>query len=220
MDDTLTIHEGDPQYGKNPLTVWGQFQLLEMVGHGGFGEVYRAFDPVLQREVALKLLLPRASSQADQEKEILREARLMAKVRHSNVVSVYRVDTHGGRVGFWSDFVKDRTLSTLLAMQGTFGPREAALVGIDICKAVSAVDGAGLLHRDIETGNVMREDGGRLLLMDFGLSLELHARSTCQRHTGLHGAGAVPRWRRFGSERCLCHWNTALSSADGQVSGG
>lgn len=172
MDETLTIHEGDPNYRKAALTEWGPFQLLEMVGHGGFGEVYRAFDTVLQREVALKLLLPRISSQADQEKEVLREARQMAKVRHPNVVSVYGVDTHAGRVGFWSDFVRGRTLASVLAMQGPFGPREAALAGIDICKAVSAVHGAGLLHRDIKTANVMREEGGRILLMDFGLSLE------------------------------------------------
>jgi Flp pilus assembly protein TadD len=171
MDETLTIHGGGSQFGK-PLTAWGPFQLLETVGHGAFGEVYRAFDTVLEREVALKLLLPRVSSQADQEKEILREARLLARVRHPNVVSVYGVDTFGGRVGFWSDFVHGRTLTSLLALQGPFGPREAALVGVDLCKALSAVHGAGLLHRDIKASNAMREEGGRILLMDFGLSLE------------------------------------------------
>src|SRR5580704_12091863 len=148
MDETLTIFEGDPNYGKHALKAWGPFQLLENVGQGGFGEVYRAFDTVLQREVALKLLLPRVSSQADQEKEILREARLLAKVRHPNVVSVYGVDTFDGRVGFWSDFVRGRTLTSLLALQGPFGPREAVLVGFDLCKALSAVHGAALLHRD------------------------------------------------------------------------
>jgi eukaryotic-like serine/threonine-protein kinase len=174
MDDTLTIFEGDPHYGKHALKVWGPFQLLESVGQGGFGEVYRAFDTVLQREVALKLLLPRVSGQATQEREILREARLLAKVRHPNVVSVYGVDTHEGRVGFWSDFVRGRTLTSVLTLQGPFGPREAALVGIDACKALAAVHAAGLLHRDIKTSNVMREDGGRILLMDFGLSLDEH----------------------------------------------
>ena len=174
MDETLTIYEGDPHYGKHALKVWGPFQLLESVGQGGFGEVYRAFDTVLQREVALKLLLPRVSGQAAQEREILREARLLAKVRHPNVVSVYGVDTHEGRVGFWSDFVKGRTLTEVLTMQGPFGPREAALVGIDLCKALVAVHAAALLHRDIKTSNAMREDGGRILLMDFGLSLDEH----------------------------------------------
>lgn len=185
MDETLTIFEGDPHYGKHALKVWGPFQLLENVGQGGFGEVYRAFDTVLQREVALKLLLPRVSSQADQQRQILREARLLAKVRHPNVVSVYGVDTHEGRVGFWSDFVRGRTLSSVLNMQGPFGPREAALVGIDVCKALAAVHAAGLLHRDIKTSNVMREEGGRILLMDFGLSLDEHDK---------HGLGGTPAY--------------------------
>jgi tetratricopeptide (TPR) repeat protein/tRNA A-37 threonylcarbamoyl transferase component Bud32 len=175
MDETLTIFEGDPHYGKQPLTVWGPFQLLETVGQGGYGEVYRAFDTVLEREVALKLLLPRVSSQEELEREILREARLLARVRHPNVVSVYGVDTFSGRVGFWSDFVRGKTLTSLLALQGPFSPREAVLIGTDLCKALSAVHGAGLLHRDIKASNVMREDGGRILLMDFGLSLEEQA---------------------------------------------
>jgi serine/threonine protein kinase/Tfp pilus assembly protein PilF len=185
MDETLTIFEGDPHYGKYALKVWGPFQLLENVGQGGFGEVYRAFDTVLEREVALKLLLPRVSSQESQEREILREARLLAKVRHPNVVSVYGVDTHEGRVGFWSDFVRGRTLTSVLSMQGPFGPREAALVGIDLCKALAAVHAAGLLHRDIKTSNAMREEGGRILLMDFGLSLD---------ENDHHGLGGTPAY--------------------------
>ena len=63
-------------------------------------------------------------------------------------------------------------LRTLLATQGPLGPREAALVGIDVCRAVGAVHAAGFLHRDIKAGNVMREEGGRILLMDFGLTYE------------------------------------------------
>jgi serine/threonine protein kinase len=82
------------------------------------------------------------------------------------------VDTFQGRVGFWSDFVYGRTLSSLLGVQGRFGATETALIGIDLCKAVNAVHAAGLLHRDIKTGNVMREEGGRILLMDFGLTRE------------------------------------------------
>ncbi len=96
----------------------------------------------------------------------------MARVRHPNVVPIYGVDQHEGRVGFWSDFVQGQTLSDLLATQGPLGPREAALVGIDVCRAVGAVHAAGFIHRDIKAGNVMREEGGRILLMDFGLTHE------------------------------------------------
>jgi serine/threonine protein kinase/Tfp pilus assembly protein PilF len=153
-------------------TFWGPFRLIEKVGQGAFGEVYRAWDPTLEREVALKLLLPRGLDPEAETRTILQEARLIARVRHPNIVPVYGVDQHDGRVGFWSEFVRGKTLSMLLQSQGPFGSREAAHIGIELCKAVSAVHSAGLLHRDIKAGNVMREEGGRILLMDFGLTHE------------------------------------------------
>ena len=149
---------------------WGSFSLLARVGHGGFGEVYRAWDPNLQREVALKLLLPGAVGGEAEYEAMLREARALASVRHPNIVPVYGIDRHEGRVGFWTDFVRGKTLSALLREQGTFGAREAALIGLDVARALSAVHRSGLLHRDIKAENVMREEGGRILLMDFGLS--------------------------------------------------
>jgi len=158
---------------------------------GSFGEVYRAFDPTLQRHVALKLLLPRGAHPEAEAAELLREARALAKVRHPNIVAIYGVDRHDGRVGFWSDFVFGRTFSQIVDTQGPLGAREAALVGIDVCKAAAAVHAAGLLHRDIKAGNVMREAGGRILLMDFGLTHE-GDRDDSPR-------GTPPTWRRNSS---------------------
>ncbi len=149
---------------------WGSFELRARVGVGGFGEVYRAWDPSLQREVALKLLLPGSFTGDAEYESVLREARALASVRHPNIVSVYGIDRHDGRVGFWTDFVHGKTLSVLVGEQGRFGAREAALIGLDVTRALSAVHRAGLLHRDIKAENVMREEGGRILLMDFGLS--------------------------------------------------
>ncbi len=174
---------GDSRPTARAPTHWGPFRLIEKVGQGGFGQVYRAWDSTLEREVALKLLLPCGLDPDAEAKAVLREARLMARVRHPNVVPVYGVDRHDGRVGFWSDFVRGKTLSALLAGQGPFGYREAALIGIELCKALSAVHAAGLLHRDIKTGNAMREEGGRILLMDFGLTDE---------HDATHRFGGTP----------------------------
>jgi tetratricopeptide (TPR) repeat protein len=112
---------------------------------------------------------------------MLREARALASVRHPNIVPVYGIDRHDGRVGFWTDFVRGKTLSALVGEQGTFGAREAALIGLDVARALSAVHRAGLLHRDIKAENVMREEGGRILLMDFGLS------ALDQRQTNISG---------------------------------
>ena len=160
---------------------WGSFELLELVGRGTFGEVFRAWDPRLQREIGLKILMPRSVGGEAQFEELLREARALASVRHPNIVPIYGVDRHEGLVGFWTDFVHGKTLSTLVREQGPLGYREAALVGLDVAKALSAVHRAGLLHRDIKAGNVMREEGGRILLMDFGLT------TLPQRQTGVAG---------------------------------
>ncbi|HZS60022.1 MAG TPA: protein kinase [Gemmatimonadaceae bacterium] len=173
MDET--DRETRPSGGVSPdnpeaLDRWGPFEQLQRVGRGSFGEVYRAFDPTLQRHVALKLLLPRRGTPDEEVGALFREARAIARVRHPNVVSIYGVDRYDGRLGFWSDFVKGQTLADLVATQGPMGPREAALVGIDICRAAGAVHAAGFLHRDIKPANVMREEGGQILLMDFGLT--------------------------------------------------
>ena len=176
MDDaTVTMRAGPLPTEAAVAGTWGTFNLLQKVGQGSFGEVYRAFDTTLQREVALKLLLPRGLDPDSEAKAMLAEARALARVRHPNVVPVYGVDRHHGRVGFWSDFVNGKTLSAIIAADGPFGAREAALIGIDLCRAAGAVHAAGLLHRDIKTGNVMRESGGRILLMDFGLTQDHHA---------------------------------------------
>jgi serine/threonine-protein kinase len=158
-------------------SAWGDFKLLARVGFGGFGEVYRAWDPHLQREVALKLLLPGAASGQAEYESMLAEARALALVRHPNVVPVYGIDRHDGRVGFWTDFVRGKTLAELLRVQGRFGFHEAALIGLDVTRALSAVHRAGILHRDIKAENVMREEGGRILLMDFGLSALEHGQT-------------------------------------------
>ena len=71
------------------------------------------------------------------------------------------------------EFIKGRTLEHLLRTQGPFGAREAALIGLDLCRAVAAVHRAGLIHGDIKAHNVMREEGGRTVLMDFGASRDL-----------------------------------------------
>ena len=90
------------------------------------------------------------------------------------------------------------------------GPREAALIGIDVCRAAGAVHAAGFLHRDIKAGNVMREEGGRILLMDFGLTHERGAERRCERHARVHGAGADTggagddRERRLRDRRRCC----------------
>ncbi len=152
---------------------WGDFQLLQRLGQGAFGEVWRAWDPVLEREMALKLLLPRDLNPEEAFASIVAEARAMARVRHPNIVPVYGVDRREDRVGLWSDFVRGRTLSQRVDTDGVLAARETMATGSALCQALMAVHHAGLLHRDIKASNAMLDEDGRVLLMDFGLSQDL-----------------------------------------------
>jgi serine/threonine protein kinase/Flp pilus assembly protein TadD len=171
-EQTATLAPGET--APSSVKQWGEFQLLQRLGQGAFGEVYRAWDPVLEREIALKLLLPRGFDLEEEYISVVAEARAIARMRHPNIVSVYGVDRRDGRVGFWSDYVRGRTLSSLVEMEGPLSAEATVSAGIALCDALAAVHGAGLLHRDIKASNAMRDENGRVLLMDFGLSQEAH----------------------------------------------
>jgi eukaryotic-like serine/threonine-protein kinase len=158
-----------------PLTNWAHLTIVEKIDEGAFGGVYRAHDDRLATDVALKLMWTDPAAGAMNTAHVLKEARLLAKVRHPNVVKVLGADETQQRVGLWMEFIKGRTLEDLLRTHGLFGAREAALIGTDVCRAVAAVHNAGLLHGDIKARNVMREEGGRTVLMDFGASHEVTA---------------------------------------------
>lgn len=153
-------------------SVWGPLPILGTLGWGGFGHVYRAWDSGLEREVALKLLNRRPPSEGQ---AALEEGRLLARIRHPNVVTVHGADCFDGHVGIWMELVHGKTLAQILEAQGVFGPREACLVGLDLCRALAAVHAAGLAHGDVKAQNVMREEGGRIVLMDFGVGRRLVA---------------------------------------------
>lgn len=150
----------------HPVGRWGPLELLEKLGEGGFGEVWRAWDPRLQRAVALKLW--RLDSRADARERQLAEARALARLQHPNVLAIHGADVHDGRVGLWTDLLRGLTLEEVLGKLGPYDHQEAALAGIMLCRALAAVHAAGLVHLDVKTTNVMREHGGRIVLLDFG----------------------------------------------------
>lgn len=171
MSPPALSHAGSPQN----LQVWGQFRDLQWIGGGGFGNVYRAWDTQLHREVALKLLTPRNGEEADSG-NALHEARMMARVRHPNIVPVYGVASVEGIVGIWSELIEGQSLAALVKSAGPMEPRAAAAAVAEVCKAVAALHAAGTLHSDIKAENVLRETSGRVLLTDFGLSRDPGAR--------------------------------------------
>jgi serine/threonine-protein kinase len=178
-DEPTAITEESPQPIDGPRDsrgeapeAWGRYRLIEKVGEGGFGSVYRAWDSELERELAVKILHPRVAN-AQLRSRLLLEGRALARVRHPNVVSVLGVESHGDRVGLCMEFVHGETLTSVLGRHGTLNAREAALIGEDVCRALAAVHRAGFVHRDVKAGNVIREDAGRIVLMDFGTGQQL-----------------------------------------------
>jgi len=156
---------------------WGALECRRRIAGGSFGEVYLAWDPALEREVALKVL-----PAAGRSHTVIQEGRLLARVRHPNVVTVYGIDEHEGTVALWMEWVEGLTLTQVLTARGLLGGHEASLIGIDVCRAVAAVHKAGLLHRDIKAQNVMLEAGGRIVLMDFGAGEIRSAASLAEPH--------------------------------------
>jgi len=170
---TLTLNGDDPSRSSAPEGVavgapatWGHLEIRDRLASGAYGEVYVAHDPRLNIDVALKLLrLPATGAPIDQ---LLSEARTLAKVRHPNVVTIHGADVREGRAGLWMDLVHGQTLESWLHRHGKLGAGEASAIAVNVCHALAAVHSAGLVHGDVKAQNVMRETGGRIVLMDFG----------------------------------------------------
>ncbi|REJ82791.1 MAG: hypothetical protein DWQ36_05770 [Acidobacteria bacterium] len=143
---------------------WCHLELREPLGSGSFGEVWRAWDPVLQRDVALKLLRRRGEGTAS----FLAEARRLARVRHPNVLAIYGADVDNRQPGLWSDLIEGETLEQRLTEGGRLPVVEILAFGRQVADALAAVHDAEIVHGDVKASNVMLQCDGRAVLMDFG----------------------------------------------------
>lgn len=163
---------GQPAIDLRPGAMWGSLRILEKVGRGRFGDVYRAWDPALDREVALKILR-RPEDPELVDARVIEEGRLMARVRHPNVAAIFGAQRVEGRTGLWMEYVHGQTLAAELGQCGPLDATTLVKIGVDLCAALDAVHAAGLVHRDVKAQNVLREGGGRVVLGDFGTGQEL-----------------------------------------------
>jgi serine/threonine-protein kinase len=175
-----------------PAPLWGHLRILERLGRGAYGDVHRAWDTRLDREVALKLL-PAPPNAEDRTTSIIEEGRLLARVRHPNVATIYGADRIGDQIGLWMELVEGRTLEQLLAAGRRFSVVEVTEIGCQLAKALDAVHAAGLLHRDVKAQNVILDRDGRSVLTDFGTGLELSERAVSAAGTPLYLAPEVLR---------------------------
>src|SRR5271169_6686805 len=155
-----------------PLTPGTQldgYEILGPLGAGGMGEVYRARDPVLKREVAIKVLPSYFSQDPDRLRRFEQEAQAAAALNHPNILAIHRFGTFEGAPYMVSELLDGTTLGQLLA-RGPLQARKAIDYGIQTAHGLAAAHEKGIVHRDLKPDNLFVTKDGRIKILDFGLA--------------------------------------------------
>jgi tetratricopeptide (TPR) repeat protein/tRNA A-37 threonylcarbamoyl transferase component Bud32 len=147
-----------------------RFKILESLGEGAMGVVYRARDTLLKRDVALKLIQPRLSEDPRSRSRFVREAQAAAAINHPGIATIYEAgEADEGWLYLATELIDGETLKDRVA-RGPIPPREVVELGVQLAEALAAAHRVGTIHRDIKPGNLMISDEGRLKILDFGLA--------------------------------------------------
>jgi serine/threonine protein kinase len=160
-----------PAVAASEIGCLGKYRVLSRLGSGGMGAVYLGFDPLLQRKVALKVMLPRFAASASARERFLREARAVANVRSDHVVTIHDIGEEAGNPFFAMEFLQGRSLDDWLRSEGRPDIAQALRVVREVATGLAAAHAQGLVHRDIKPGNLWLEDPTRRVkILDFGLA--------------------------------------------------
>ena len=154
---------------KEIARLFPQFEVLELIGHGGMGAVYKARQKELDRIVALKVLPPDSGHDAAFAKRFSREAKALAKLNHPGIVTIHEFGHTEGFYFFVMEYVDGVNLRQLLATERV-SPREALAIVPQICDALQFAHDQGIVHRDIKPENILLDRRGRVKVADFGLA--------------------------------------------------
>ncbi|WP_067900873.1 serine/threonine-protein kinase [Actinomadura chibensis] len=161
--------------GDRPVPLARRYRLLSVVGRGGMGTVWRAYDETLDRDVAVKEVhLPKRITDGERKamcRRLLSEARATAALKHPGVVAVHDLLIEDGRPFIVMEFLESCSLNRLVTEDGPLGPRRTAEIGAAVLSVLRASHAAGIVHRDVKPSNVLVCDDGRVLLTDFGLAV-------------------------------------------------
>src|SRR5262245_50918615 len=170
-DEEVALGFLQPPTRPGALGRLGHYEVLEVLGRGGFGIVLKAFDDMLHRVVAIKVMAPRLASTSPARKRFTREARASAAIRHENVVDIHAVEEQPIPY-LVMEYVAGETLQQRLNRQGPLDVAEILRIGQQVARGLAAAHALGLIHRDIKPSNILLESGieERAKITDFGLA--------------------------------------------------
>jgi serine/threonine protein kinase len=153
--------------------VAGRYRVSELLSRGGMGSVYRAWEPGLERHVALKLLDPARALDADERGRFRREARVTASLAHPNIVPVLGIGETAGACWYAMPLLPGGTLASRLAREPRLGHAEVRRILVQLADALAYAHAHGVVHRDLKAENILLDDAGRPMLTDFGVAIVL-----------------------------------------------
>src|SRR5439155_14921998 len=158
----------------SPGTVLAQrYEILQILGEGGMGAVYKADDRELNRPVALKVIRPDLAGNKSIIDRFKQELLLAHQVTHKNVIRIYDLGESEGLKFITMEYIEGEDLRTLIQEKTKLAPQEAVEIMQQVCRALEAAHSVGIIHRDLKPQNIMRDKSGRILVMDFGLARTL-----------------------------------------------
>jgi eukaryotic-like serine/threonine-protein kinase len=147
-----------------------RYEILQMLGEGGMGTVYKARDREVDRLVALKVIRPELAQNADALHRFKQELVLARQITHRNVIRIFDLGDADGLKFITMEFIDGRDLKTLIREKGKFTPKEAVQIVVQVCKALEASHAEGVIHRDLKPQNIMVDEQGKVSVMDFGIA--------------------------------------------------
>jgi len=162
----------------------GRYEIMEELGEGGMGKVYRVLDAKINEEVALKLIKPEIAADRNTIERFGNELKLARKIAHRNVCQMYHLGENAGVHYIAMEYVRGEDLKSVIRMMGQMSPAQVVSIGKQVCKGLSEAHHLGVIHRDLKPQNIMIDRRGNVRIMDFGLARSLKGK-------GITGAGVM-----------------------------